>query len=66
MNLDVVFLKDACDSIGDVFVFAVEELRRALQNSDAAAKAAEELREFQAYVTAANNKKMRRNLGRVP
>src|SRR5258708_3851704 len=63
MNLDVVFLKDACDGIGDVFVFTVEELRRALQNSDAAAKAAKELREFQAYVTAANNEKMRRNLG---
>ena len=63
MNLDAVFLQDRGDSFGDVLVFVAEKLRGALDDGDAAAEAAEELREFQANVAAAEDEEMRRNFG---
>jgi hypothetical protein len=63
MKLEAVFPEDAGDGFGDVLVFSAEELRIALENGDATAEAAKELREFEADVASAENKEMRGNFG---
>ena len=61
MNLQAVFFQYRGNGIGDIFVFAAEELAGALEDGDATAQAVEELREFQADVAPAEHEKMRRN-----
>src|SRR5437667_10279759 len=58
IDIDTVETKEFLKRIGDIFVLARKQMRPALQNGHPASEAGERLREFQAYVAAAQDDQM--------